>query len=245
MLLVAVTTLLGLLLGLLSGVTLIGRIFFILFMIGIWAICLCIHEAGHAVFASYAGETEIEAYLTMDYRNYKNILVTLGIPTALMVLLGAGIPGGIHYLGKSVVENEDVKKRCLVAFGGIITNVILLYLFSIPMWIWSGSGNYLVIGFGLTCYLLAFSIVVNLIPIPPMDMFAVIFPMLPEKAREFIQTYIEHKYYSLAFLAVLILFVWIFSPLVWLIIEIVLHLAFQSTSSAAVGLLLLPTISIL
>lgn len=181
----------------------------------------------------------------MDYKNYKDIVVTLGIPTGLMLLLGAGIPGGIHYLSTSVVHNEDMKKRCLVAFGGIITNIIMLYLFSIPMWIFSGSGSYLVIAFGLICYLLAFSIVVNLIPIPPMDMFGVIFPMLPEKAREFIQNYLEHRYYSLAFLALLILFVWIFSSLVWFLIEVVLFLTFQGTKTAAYGLLLLPTISIL
>mmetsp|Transcript_14881 Transcript_14881/g.2489 ORF Transcript_14881/g.2489 Transcript_14881/m.2489 type:complete len:215 (+) Transcript_14881:208-852(+) len=214
-------------------------------MVGAWGICLCVHEAGHAIFAQYAGETDIDAYSTMNYKDYQNIIVTLAIPSGLMLLLGAGIPGGIHYLSKSVVENEDMKKRCLVAFGGIITNVILLYLFSIPVWIGSGSGSYLIIAFRLLCYLLAFSIVVNLIPIPPMDMFAVIFPMLPEKAREFIQTYIEHKYYSLAFLALLILFLWIFSSVVWFLIEIVLFLAFQGIHTSAVGLVMLPVISIL
>jgi hypothetical protein len=207
-----------------------------------WTICLLVHEQGHAIFAEYAGEPAVEGYTDMNYRKYKNPLHSLGIPLATMLIFGIGVTGGVDYLSPETFQQADRFKRILIALGGVIWSLVFCELLSLPMWLFwfpSNYGDFVLIGLGTLNYLQLYSIIVNLVPLPPTDMFTLIYPQLPENIRTQVAQFMSHPYYSIACFLCVIVFAFVFHVVIDFLITVVSTLLLINTGGAYLGLCML------
>lgn len=175
------------------------RAVFVAFVTVGWFLCILLHEAGHALFINYAGEISLKENLRMNFIKFKHPINSILIPILTMFFLGYGIPGGLDYLDESILYRSTRIKRLLLCFGGILSSICLALMLALPLWLSSDIEelSWLSCGMGCLLYLLIFSICIHLVPIPPMDMFSLIYAQLPSDARSFCQRYFMNRWVSL------------------------------------------------
>src|SRR3984893_6060226 len=68
----------------------------IVFVVAGWITSVCIHEFAHALVAYLGGDRSVVAsgYLTLDPLRYTNVLLSLVMPVAFLLLGGIGLPSG-------------------------------------------------------------------------------------------------------------------------------------------------------
>jgi Zn-dependent protease len=157
------------------------------FVVGGWVVSLCLHEFGHAYAAYRAGDRSVEAagYLTLNPLKYAHPFLSIVLPLIFIVQGGIGLPGGAVYLHK-----QDFRSRAMqsvAAAAGPLSNVsfavVLLLLArghddAQHIHFWSGVAF---LGF-----LQVSAAVLNLLPIPGLDGYAIIEPYLdPRTAHGF------------------------------------------------------------
>src|SRR6476469_3304897 len=156
-----------------------------LLVIGGWVVSLCLHEFAHAYSAYRAGDHEVEAagYLSLNPFKYAHPLLSIVLPLLFIVQGGIGLPGGAVYLHPSAFRTK--RAQSVAAAVGPATNavlaVVLLVLvnahdddFVHPRF-WTGMAF---LGF-----LQITAAVLNLLPIPGLDGYAIIEPYLDPKSR--------------------------------------------------------------
>ncbi|HUH98537.1 MAG TPA: site-2 protease family protein [Anaerolineales bacterium] len=155
---------------------------FVIVLIG-WIFSLCLHEFSHALVAYLGGDTTVKdkGYLTFNPLKYTHPVYSLLIPIVFLVLGGIGLPGGAVY-----IETWRLRSRnwvSAVSLAGPAANLILavilgLVLRSVPV---TSGGLFPALAFlGL---LQVIAVVLNLIPLPPLDGYGVIAPFLPNDFR--------------------------------------------------------------
>lgn len=218
----------------------LSRAIFVAFVSVGWFFCLLLHEAGHAIFASYAGEATLDDTIRMNFIKFKNPISSLLLPMLTMLFLGYGMPGGLDYLDENVLYRSSRIQRLLISVGGILSSSFISFFFVFPLWFgWdpvSQSANWLFYGLGSIVYLLVFSIGVNLIPIPPLDMFSVIYAQLPSNMRSYCQRYLMHRWISLMLYAVVVFGIWEMSSYAQGVMEILLGVFLVNPSVVSPGM---------
>jgi Zn-dependent protease len=174
----------------------------LLLVLGGWVISVCFHEFAHAFAAYRAGDRSVEArgYLTLNPFKYAHPVLSILLPLVFIVSGGIGLPGGAVYLHPHTFRSKA--SRSIAAASGPAVNLVLgvvciwfaknnetdvlshlNYLFA-P----SGSGD---IGHARFWCAVAFlgllqmtAAVLNLLPVPGLDGWAIIEPYLaPETVR--------------------------------------------------------------
>lgn len=169
-----------------------------------WIYSVCFHEFGHALFAYLGGDKSVvdEGYLYLDPVKYVDPYMTFIIPLVLFLFCG-GLPlfgGAVH------IHKENLRSRCwciLVDLGGLIGTLVFLFFNLLPLWIlctkdnisnviyneheelsWSETyGRYFILGIASLAYCNLKSVFINILPIPPLDGFQLIYPCLPEEFK--------------------------------------------------------------
>ena len=156
-------------------------------VIGGWMVSLCLHEFGHAYTAYRAGDHSVEAagYLTLNPLKYAHPFLSIVLPLIFIAQGGIGLPGGAVYLHKESFRSRAMQSAASAA--GPLSNVffaliVLLIVRSQAtpehVHFWSGVAF---LGF-----LQISAAVLNLLPIPGLDGYAIIEPYLaPQTARSF------------------------------------------------------------
>jgi Zn-dependent protease len=149
------------------------------FVLAGWVVSLCFHEFGHAYAAYRAGDDSVEAagYLTLNPFKYAHPLLSIVLPLLFIVQGGIGLPGGAVYLHRHSFRTNW--QRSLAAAAGPIINVVfatgLLLLVhsqqtSPHIAFWSAVA--------FLGWLQVSAAVLNLLPIPGLDGYAIIEPYL-------------------------------------------------------------------
>jgi Zn-dependent protease len=149
-----------------------------------WIFSLCLHEFSHALVAYLGGDTTVKdkGYLTFNPLKYTHPVYSLLIPLIFLVLGGIGLPGGAVY-----IETWRLRSRnwmSAVSLAGPTANLILAIILGLVLRFGpvTSSGLWPAIAFlGL---LQVIAVVLNLIPIPPLDGYGVIAPFLPNDVRQ-------------------------------------------------------------
>jgi Zn-dependent protease len=153
----------------------------------LWVFSVCLHEFGHAWAAYQGGDYTVKdkGYLTLNPIRYAHPVYSLLLPIVFMIMGGIGLPGGAVYIERHLLRSKAWDTW--VSLAGIAMNLWMVFLIGAcfkfgllkddPQSLGSVS-----LGFLLQLEISA--IVLNLIPIPPLDGFQAIAPWLPPDVRD-------------------------------------------------------------
>ncbi|MCG3181688.1 MAG: hypothetical protein BIFFINMI_04087 [Phycisphaerae bacterium] len=151
----------------------------------LWVASLCLHEYAHARVAYAGGDTSVAAkgYLTLNPARYVHPLMSIGLPLLFLAMGGIGLPGGAVYIDHSRLRSK--RWEMAVSAAGPATNLLLAI--GIGVWFRVAGPDVQ----GLPWEALAFfgllqvtAVVLNLLPVPPLDGFGIISPLLSPEVRD-------------------------------------------------------------
>jgi Zn-dependent protease len=160
--------------------------FFILVTV-LWVFSVCLHEFGHALAALHGGDYTVrdKGYLTMNPLRYTHPVYSIILPVAFMILGGIGLPGGAVYIERHLLRSR--KWETLVSLAGPAMNLGLILLISLAFkfgLLRNDPQNPASVAFGFLLLLQVSAVLLNLLPVPPLDGFQAIAPWLPLDVRE-------------------------------------------------------------
>jgi Zn-dependent protease len=163
----------------------VPRLGVFLLVIGGWVVSLCLHEFAHAYVAYRSGERSVEAagYLTLNPLRYAHPILSIVLPVLFIVQGGIGLPGGAVYLHPSAFRTRA--QQSLAAVVGPLMNALFAVVLLVVVRghdlgsphdrFWSGLAF---LGF-----LQISATVLNLLPIPGLDGYAIIEPYLARQTQ--------------------------------------------------------------
>ena len=170
-----------------------------------WVFSLCLHEFGHAVTAVLGGDTSpgTVRYLSFNPLHYVHPLMSILMPIVFLLLGGIALPGGAVYLRRDLVRNRFWQSA--ISLAGPLGNLLFLLGLALIWRVGLLNGHLALAGaIAALAFFQVAAIVLNLLPIPPLDGFGVITPWLP---REFAQLAMSVSLYAFILLFVLIWYV--------------------------------------
>lgn len=175
----------------------LGNFGVLVFVLAGWVVSVCFHEFAHAYAAYRAGDHSVESagYLTLNPFKYAHPVLSIVLPLFFIVQGGIGLPGGAVYLHRHAFRSRAMQS--VAAAAGPATNVVFgIVLLLVAKSHTDELGRYLLSGGGgdnharFWCgvaflgFLQITAAVLNLLPIPGLDGYAIIEPYLdPETQR--------------------------------------------------------------
>lgn len=187
----------------------IARAGLVVFVLDSWIVSLCAHEFGHALLADLGGDRSVRGngYLSLNPFKYTHPLLSIIMPLLFMMLGGIGLPGGAVYIQTARLRSP--KWQSAVSFAGPAASALMAVLFSLPFvlrlfnldryvanpLLWEACS--------VMVYLNCAAVVLNLLPIPPLDGFGILAPFLSANLRRL--------FYSFSTFGLLMIFMLFFS----------------------------------
>jgi Zn-dependent protease len=163
----------------------VPRLGVFLLVVGGWVVSLCLHEFAHAYVAYRSGDKSVEAagYLTLNPLRYAHPFLSIVLPVLFIVQGGIGLPGGAVYLHPN--EFRTRAQQSLAAAVGPLTNalfatVVLLVVRGHDL---GGPHDRFWAGLAFLGFLQISATVLNLLPIPGLDGYAIIEPYLAPQTQ--------------------------------------------------------------
>ncbi|MCU1659706.1 MAG: Zn-dependent protease [Pseudonocardiales bacterium] len=150
-----------------------------LMVLAAWVVSLCLHEFAHAYAAFRAGDRSVEAagYLTLNPFKYAHPVLSIVIPLLFIVQGGIGLPGGAVYLHRHAFRSKAMQS--VAAAAGPLTNVVFgVVVLAVSHSHTSGVHGRFWAGIAFLGFLQVTAAVLNLLPIPGLDGWAIIEPYL-------------------------------------------------------------------
>jgi Zn-dependent protease len=167
-----------------------------------WVFSLCLHEFAHALVAYKGGDYTIreKGYLTFNPLKYVDPFFSLVLPLLFVLIGGIGLPGGAVYVDRSLLRSRAIDTAVSLAgpFANVILALILGALFRFGI-LQPDPSNLLAVSLAFLLHLQVSAIILNLLPLPPLDGFGAIAPWLSEPAR--------HKAYANSSVTFFVLFI--------------------------------------
>lgn len=126
-----------------------------------------------------------KGYLTMNPLRYTHPVYSLLMPVVFMMLGGIGLPGGAVYIDRHLLRSRAWETW--VSLAGPAMNLLLVALISLGFKSGLLSNNpesLASVSLGFLLQLQVSAILLNLLPVPPLDGFQAIAPWLPGDLRE-------------------------------------------------------------
>ncbi len=179
-------------------------------VIAVWIFSTCLHEFGHAIVAYWGGDRSVKekGYLTLNPIAYFNSATTLVIPLMILLIGGLPLPGAAVSINTSRIKSR--LWQSFVSFAGplftlfVLIFLAILYQFLPQMESALGDGKTFAIvsgALGLLIYLHIYVLILNLLPIPPLDGYGIIEPWLPTEIRQTV-----NQYRNLGFFLLILIF---------------------------------------
>lgn len=156
----------------------------LLLVLGGWVVSVCLHEFAHAFVAYRAGDRSVEArgYLTLNPFKYAHPVLSLLLPLVAIIGGGFALPGGAVYLHPQAFRTRT--SRALAAAVGPLTNLVFaVVLIYVSRQFQSGAHLRFSSGLAFLGFLQVTAVVLNLVPIPGLDGYAILEPFLDPETR--------------------------------------------------------------
>lgn len=145
-----------------------------------WLVSLCLHEYAHARFAYAFGDHSIEErrYLSLDPLLYFRGS-SLFLPLIALVSGGIALPGGAVLIRTDLIRQRW--QQSVVALAGPATTLLCgIVVYMLAQLIGSGEGTAMLYdALILLVFFELMAFVLNILPVPGLDGFAVLRPWLP------------------------------------------------------------------
>ncbi len=155
-----------------------------------WILSVCLHEFAHALVAFLGGDRSVaqRGYLSLDPTRYIDPVMTLLIPAVVLLLGGLPLPGGAVLIDRSRLRSR--RWETAVSAAGPAANLLLCLLIVIVMHPRLGLVDHdaadqpnWVLFLGAMGLLQFYAVLLNLLPIPPLDGFGLIEHRLDPETR--------------------------------------------------------------
>jgi Zn-dependent protease len=162
-----------------------------------WVLSVTIHEFGHGLVASLGGDYTVHERggLTLNPFQYVDPLGSLIFPAIVFLIGGVPLPGGVTYIREDLLRNRGW--RTAVSAAGPVMNLLLFLVClaavhpkagwvdsSVSVRQWSNAQIFV----AAMAWLQLWSVILNLIPVPPLDGYGMISPYLPLEWQEKLKT---------------------------------------------------------
>jgi Zn-dependent protease len=154
-----------------------------------WITTVCVHEFGHALVAYLGGDRMVVAhgYLSLNPLRYTNILMSIVMPVAFLLLGGIGLPGAAVYINHSAIRSKIWDSAVSLAgpAGTLLCGLLIAIPFMVPNHFQFMVGHLAFFGaLAFLGFIEGIALLLNLLPIPGLDGFGVIRPWLPYSAQD-------------------------------------------------------------
>ncbi|WP_017592805.1 site-2 protease family protein [Nocardiopsis potens] len=164
------------------------------FIIGGWIASVAVHEFAHALVAYLSGDRGLRGsgYLRLNPFAYRERRVTasgergggvftgLVLPLLFVLIGGLGITGPASYTDREAVGGRG--RRMLAPLAGIVASLVLAVLLAAAVTVLLPAGsvtdNWFIGGLMFLCFLNLTAALVNLLPIPGLDGYGILVPLL-------------------------------------------------------------------
>lgn len=148
-----------------------------------WVVSLCLHEFAHAYVAYRAGDRDVATagYLTLNPFRYAHPVLSIVLPLLFIAEGGIGLPGGAVYLHRHLFRTKMQQSLASAVGPAVNAGLAVVSLAAVRL---AGTGH-LVFWSGLAFFgfLQVSATVLNLLPIPGLDGWAIVEPHVrPETA---------------------------------------------------------------
>jgi Zn-dependent protease len=173
-----------------------------------WVFSLCLHEFAHATTAYLGGDhsDSTRSYLTFNPLKYVHPVLSILLPLVFILLGGIGLPGGAVYLQRGLVRNRVWQSA--ISLAGPLMNALIALVCALPFFFLGIADQHPILAsaLALLAFFQAAAVVLNLLPIPPLDGFGIISPWLPRDVRNGAQAFGNYTF------LVLFLLLWNVKP---------------------------------
>lgn len=156
---------------------------FLIVIIG-WIFSLCLHEFSHALVAYFGGDTSVrdKGYLTFNPLKYTHPVYSILLPMIFLILGGIGLPGGAVYIEKWRLHSK--RWESAVSLAGPAANLMLAVVLAVVLRFAPVTPSGIWPGLAFLALLQMTAVVLNLVPLPPLDGYGVLAPYLAPSIRE-------------------------------------------------------------
>lgn len=149
-----------------------------------WIFSVCLHEFSHAIVAYWGGDTSVKdkGYLSLNPIKYAHPVLSLAMPLLFLMMGGIGLPGAAVYIDRDRMRSRAWQSA--MSLAGPAANAVLAVAIGLLLQRtdlsegpWGPALSFL----GL---LQVSSVILNLLPVPPLDGFQAIAPWLPDDVSE-------------------------------------------------------------
>jgi Zn-dependent protease len=162
-----------------------------------WIISVILHEFAHGIVAYWGGDYTIRERggLTLNPLQYIDPVFSIVLPLVILVLGGIPLPGGVTYIRRDLLRNRAWGTA--VSLAGPTMNLLLFFICALPLhpkfaWLDPTAGpagwTHAQIFLGVMAHLQLIAVILNLVPVPPLDGFQAIAPYLPADLRTQVTT---------------------------------------------------------
>lgn len=175
-----------------------------------WILSVSLHEFAHALVAYWGGDRSVRdrGYLSFNPIHYVDPVTSILLPCIFLIMGGVPLPGGAVRIDRSALRSRWWESA--VSAAGPAANIILFLVIAgvlhgtgwvdrastmdPPMWIKL---------LGVLAVLQVFGVLINLIPVPPLDGFGIIEPFFDHETR---MRFAQPQFRSMGFFLLMILF---------------------------------------
>ena len=158
-----------------------------------WILSVVLHEFGHGIVAHWGGDFTIKERggLSLNPLQYIDPLMSIILPAVVLLLGGLPLPGGVTYVRRDLLRSRAWDAA--VSAAGPAMNFILFLLLSMPFhptigFIPPPSGAVqapnLYLFLAAMAQLQMVAVVLNLIPVPPLDGFQIVGAFMDPVTRQ-------------------------------------------------------------
>ncbi len=176
------------------------------FIIGGWIASVSAHEFGHALAADLGGDHSVRGngYLSFNPLKYTHVMLSIVMPVIFLLMGGIGLPGGAVYINRAALRGP--KWQSIVSAAGPFASLLVSVLLAIPFMLnletktvfWAALAGLIMLNIA--------GVLLNLLPIPPLDGFGIIAPWLTPGIRNYL-----YRFASIGILLVFVMLFW-FEP---------------------------------
>jgi Zn-dependent protease len=157
-----------------------------------WVMSVTLHEFAHGLVAYWGGDYTIRERggLSLNPLQYVDPMMSLVLPVIFLIMGGIPLPGGATFVRRDLLRNRFWDSA--VSAAGPAMNLLLFALLAIPLlpsvgWIdpmkqpadWTTAQKFV----AAMCFLELLSVILNLVPVPPLDGFGMIAPYMNTDTR--------------------------------------------------------------